>query len=134
MLPLGKLKEFWTQLSKLTRCVLVKSGCEYTLGQKLTNDPECVQSLYEHVSLAHFVEARDKELKKSDNKSIIKQEDADWPREYVKNNMPVRSEDDVVRKKLMKFADETAFDKDQPDISKKSVSTDFVLRMIEDFI
>jgi hypothetical protein len=39
--PMGRLKEFWLQLSLATRCVMVRAGTEYKLGEKLQEDAFC---------------------------------------------------------------------------------------------
>ena len=59
-IPLGKLRELWASIAKLTRTVMVKAGTEYIRGQsaKLADDPDCVFKLQEHVCLAHFIAER----------------------------------------------------------------------------
>ena len=57
-LPLGRLKEFWLQLSLATRCVAVRAGTEYKLGQQLSNDQESMYQLHEFVCLAHYLEQK----------------------------------------------------------------------------
>jgi exosome complex RNA-binding protein Csl4 len=54
--------------------------------------------------LAHFMENREKQEHKE--KGIIRVEDSQWPREFVRQQKENRNEDDIIRPKVIKFADE----------------------------
>lgn len=56
-IPLGRVKELWGMIGKITNTVIVKSGSEYVKGSRarLADDPECVNQLFEHICLAFFV-------------------------------------------------------------------------------
>ncbi len=81
------------------------------------------------------MEQRDKELARAagDNRGIIRSEEAEWPREFVKKSKQERDEGQVIRDKLIKFADEAAFNNDSNELDAMSVSTEFALRQVEDF-
>ena len=48
-LPLGRVREFWLQLTLVTKSVMVKRGTEYVLGNRVMDNPECLNLLQKHV-------------------------------------------------------------------------------------
>ena len=44
-LPLGRLREFWLQLTLVTKSVMVKRGTEYVLGNRVMDDHDCLNIL-----------------------------------------------------------------------------------------
>lgn len=67
-----------------TRCIMVKAGTEYKLGQNLQNDADCMKQLHEHLCLALFLTSRPK-AKVSEQKAIIRADSAAWPRPLVRD-------------------------------------------------
>ena len=130
-IPLGRLKEIWLQITLITHCVMVKAGTEYKLGQRLLDDPECLTQLHEHVCLAHFIATR--QLPTSEFKTIIRAEEGQWPRDFIRTSLENRDSRAAVRPKLIKFADEAAFIPDSNVFDEQKVSADFILYQIEDF-
>jgi hypothetical protein len=116
----------------VTRSVMVKAGTEYRLGQNLLNDPDCLGFLQEHVCIAHYLAT--KELPEREFKGIIRPEEGEWPRELVRAAVASRDPEAVIRPKVIKFADEAAFEPDVAVFDDQIVSADFALAQIEDFL
>ena len=91
---------------------MVEAGTEYKIGDKLLDDPKCLGELHKHVCLAHYLKERESQLEKPEFKRIIKAEGDEWPREFIKKAKENRDEDAIIKSKLLKFADEAAFEPD----------------------